>query len=234
MSEEKILIVDDEANIRELIGFNLKKEGYRIITAGDGLTALKLIREERPSLILLDLMLPGMNGYEVCKEVRREKELSTTPIIILSAKDAEFDKVLGLELGADDYMTKPFSVRELVARVKAVLRRTAPVFSESKNLTFGKISIDFEKHEVRKEGHKVDLTLKEFELLEILIKNKGRVMTRDFLLDKIWGYEYLGETRTVDVHIRHLRQKIEEDDKNPRLIETIRGVGYRFNAEEQR
>lgn len=233
MSEEKILIVDDEANIRELISFNLKNEGYKTITAADGLTALRLISEERPSLILLDLMLPGMNGYEVCKEVRKEKELSTTPIIMLSAKDAEFDKVLGLELGADDYMTKPFSVRELVARVKAVLRRTSPV-SESRNLVFDNISIDFEKHEVKKDGTKVDLTLKEFELLEILIKNKGRVMTRDFLLDKVWGYEYMGETRTVDVHVRHLRQKIEEDDKNPKLIETIRGVGYRFNTEEQR
>lgn len=233
MAEDKILIVDDEANIRELIAFNLKNEGYRILTAADGISALKTIKEEKPSLILLDLMLPGMNGYEVCKEVRREKELSTTPIIMLSAKDAEFDKVLGLELGADDYMTKPFSVRELVARVKAVLRRTTPI-AESSGFSVENISVDFEKHEVKKDGVKVDLTLKEFELLEILIKNKGRVMTRDFLLDKIWGYEYLGETRTVDVHIRHLRQKIEEDDKNPKLIETIRGVGYRFNSEEQR
>jgi two-component system alkaline phosphatase synthesis response regulator PhoP len=231
MAEEKIIIVDDEANIRELIAFNLKNEGYRTLTAGDGITALKMIKEEKPSLILLDLMLPGMNGYDVCKEVRREKELSTTPIIMLSAKDAEFDKVLGLELGADDYMTKPFSVRELVARVKAVLRRTTPI-AESSIFSVGNIAVDFEKHEVKRDGVKVDLTLKEFELLEILIKNKGRVMTRDFLLDKIWGYEYLGETRTVDVHIRHLRKKIEEDDKNPTLIETIRGVGYRFNKEE--
>lgn len=233
MSEEKILIVDDEANIRELIGFNLKNEGYNIITAGDGITALKAIREEKPSLILLDLMLPGLNGFEVCKEVRKDRELSSTPIIILSAKDAEFDKVLGLELGADDYITKPFSVRELVARVKAVIRRTGPA-AESKSVTFSNISVDFDNHEVKKEGKKIDLTLKEFNLLEILIKNKGRVMTRDFLLDKIWGYEYLGETRTVDVHIRHLRQKIEEDDKNPKIIETIRGVGYRFNPSEQR
>jgi two-component system alkaline phosphatase synthesis response regulator PhoP len=233
MAEEKILIVDDEANIRELIAFNLKNEGYRLLTAADGISALRMIKEEKPSLILLDLMLPGMNGYDVCKEVRREKELSTTPIIILSAKDAEFDKVLGLELGADDYITKPFSVRELVARVKAVLRRTVPLV-ESRSFSIENITVDFEKHEVKRDGTKVDLTLKEFELLEILIKNKGRVMTRDFLLDKIWGYEYLGETRTVDVHIRHLRQKIEEDDKNPKLIETIRGVGYRFNSEEQR
>lgn len=233
MAEEKILIVDDEANIRELIGFNLKNEGYTIVTAGDGITALKVIREEKPELILLDLMLPGLNGFEVCKEVRKDRELSSTPIIILSAKDAEFDKVLGLELGADDYITKPFSVRELVARVKAVIRRTGPA-AESKSVTFFNISVDFDNHEVKKDGKKIDLTLKEFSLLEILIKNKGRVMTRDFLLDKIWGYEYLGETRTVDVHIRHLRQKIEEDDKNPKIIETIRGVGYRFNPLEQR
>jgi len=233
MAEEKILIVDDEANIRELIGFNLKKEGYDIFTAGDGLSAIKIIKEEKPALILLDLMLPGMNGFEVCKEVRRDSELSSTPIIILSAKDAEFDKVLGLELGADDYMTKPFSVRELVARVKAVLRRTSPA-ADGKRFTFLNVSVDFDKHEVKKDGSKVDLTLKEFELLEILVKNKGRVMTRDFLLDKVWGYEYAGETRTVDVHIRHLRQKIEDDDKNPKMIETIRGVGYRFNPEEQR
>jgi len=232
MSEEKILIVDDEAHIRELISFNLNNKGYKTISTDNGVSALKIIKEEKPALILLDLMLPGMDGFDVCKEVRRDSEISSTPIIILSAKGEEFDKVLGLELGADDYMTKPFSVRELLARVKAVMRRTSASSQESKVITFKDITVDFEKHEVKKEGKKVDLTLKEFELLEILVKNKGRVMTRDFLLDKIWGYEYVGETRTVDVHIRHLRQKIEEDDKNPRFIETIRGVGYRFNLEE--
>lgn len=231
MSEEKILIVDDEVNIRELIDFNLKKEGYRTITADNGINALKMIKEEKPALILLDLMLPGMNGLDVCKEVRKTLGISSTPIIMISAKGEEFDKVLGLELGADDYMTKPFSIRELVARVKVILRRTAPYFA-STSVSFKDLEIDFEKREIRKGGQKVDLTLKEFELLEILIKNKGRVLTRDFLLDKIWGYEYIGETRTVDVHIRHLRQKIEEDDKNPQLVETIRGVGYRFNLEE--
>jgi two-component system alkaline phosphatase synthesis response regulator PhoP len=150
---------------------------------------------------------------------------------MITAKGEELDKILGLELGADDYITKPFSVRELLARVKAVLRRTTTQYIDSA-YKFGNITIDFQKHEVLKNDEKVDLTLKEFELLEILIKNKGRVMTRDFLLDKIWGYEYVGETRTVDVHIRHLRQKIEVDDKNPRHIETIRGIGYRFNFGE--
>lgn len=231
MSGEKILIVDDEANIRELISYNLKSNGYCITSADNGITALKIVKEEKPSLILLDLMLPGMDGFEVCKEIRKNNEISATPIIMISAKGEEFDKVLGLELGADDYLTKPFSVRELLARVKAVLRRTTLSEVEN-NLIFQNINVDFGKHEVTKNREKIDLTLKEFELLETLIKNKGRVMTRDYLLDKIWGYEYIGETRTVDVHIRHLRQKIEDDDKNPRFIETIRGVGYRFNLEE--
>lgn len=231
MAEEKILVVEDDINIRELISFNLKNQGYNVIEADNGLVGLKNIKDHHPNMVLLDVMLPGMDGFEVCKEVRRTNEISDTPIIMLTAKGEEFDRVLGLELGADDYITKPFSVRELLARVKAVLRRTniKPV---TNNLIFNDISLNFEKHEVLKKGTKIDLTLKEFELLEMLIKNKGRVLTRELLLDKIWGYEYIGETRTVDVHIRHLRQKIELDDKNPRYIETIRGVGYRFNLEE--
>ena len=229
MAEEKILIVDDEEHIRELIKFNLENNGYKAICADNGLDGLKIAKEGNLQLILLDLMLPGMDGYDVCKEIRRDNNVSTTPIIMITAKSEEFDKVLGLELGADDYITKPFSIRELLARVKAILRRTniKPI---DNSYNFGKVNIDFEKHEVIKDMEKVELTLKEFELLEILIKNKGRVMTRDFLLDKIWGYEYIGETRTVDVHIRHLRQKIEDDDKNPKHIETIRGIGYRFNS----
>lgn len=231
MAEEKILIVDDEEHIQELIKFNLENSGYKVLLAGNGIDALKLAKSERPDLVLLDLMLPGMDGYEVCKEIRKDNAISTMPIIMITAKSEELDKILGLELGADDYMTKPFSVRELVARAKAVLRRTTSQPLD-KSFKFENIAVDFEKHEVTREGKKIDLTLKEFELLEILIKNKGRVMTRDFLLDKIWGYEYIGETRTVDVHIRHLRQKIEEDDKSPQFIETIRGVGYRFNVGE--
>ncbi|MGY0372151.1 response regulator transcription factor [Clostridium sp. JNZ J1-5] len=231
MAEEKILIVDDEDHIRELIKFNLEKNGYRAICAEDGVEALKLAKKELPQLILLDVMLPGMDGYDVCKEIRKDNNISNTPIIMITAKSEELDKILGLELGADDYMTKPFSVRELIARTKAVLRRTKPQSIE-KVYKFGNIAIDFEKHEILKNDEKIDLTLKEFELVEVLIKNKGRVMTRDFLLDKVWGYEYIGETRTVDVHIRHLRKKIEDDDKNPKFIETIRGIGYRFNSGE--
>lgn len=231
MAEEKILIVDDEENILELIKFNLQPLGYDVLTLNNGSDALNVIRQHKPKLVLLDLMLPGMDGYDICKEIRKDNSISHTPVIMITAKSEELDKILGLELGADDYITKPFSVRELLARVKAVLRRTSTQVIES-SYKFGEISIDFQKHEVLKSSTKIDLTLKEFELLEILIKNKGRVMTRDFLLDKIWGYEYVGETRTVDVHIRHLRQKIEEDDKNPKFIETIRGIGYRFSSGE--
>ena len=228
MSNEKILIVDDEEHIVELIKFNLDANGYRTITASNGLEALELAKNEKPDLILLDIMLPGLNGNDVCKEIRKDIEIATIPIIMITAKGEELDRILGLELGADDYVTKPFSVRELMARVKAVLRRTK-VESVSDTYIFGNVSIDFNKHEVIKNGEKVDLTLKEFELLEILIRNKGKILTRDTLLDKIWGYEYIGETRTVDVHIRYLRKKVEDDDKHPKFIETIRGVGYRFN-----
>lgn len=228
MSGEKILVVDDEEHIVELIRFNLENNGYKVICANNGNDALKLARAEIPQLVLLDLMLPGIDGYDVCREIRKDSSISTMPVIMTTAKGEELDKILGLELGADDYITKPFSVRELVARVKAVLRRTKTQYAD-KIYKIDDIIIDFQKHEVVKNDVKVELTLKEFELLQILIKNKGRVMTRDFLLDKVWGYEYIGETRTVDVHIRHLRQKIENDDKNPKYIETIRGIGYRFN-----
>jgi two-component system alkaline phosphatase synthesis response regulator PhoP len=231
MAEEKILVVDDEEHIQELIKFNLEKSGYKVICADNGIDAIKLAKEQLPQLMLLDLMLPGMDGLDVCKEIRKDSSMSNMPIIMITAKGEEIDKIIGLELGADDYITKPFSVRELVARIKAILRRTTIQLVE-KTFKVGNLAIDFGKHEVLKSDSKVDLTLKEFELLEILIKNKGRVMTRDFLLDKIWGYEYVGETRTVDVHIRHLRQKIEEDDKNPMYIQTIRGIGYRFNFGE--
>ncbi|SHI67525.1 two-component system, OmpR family, alkaline phosphatase synthesis response regulator PhoP [Clostridium amylolyticum] len=230
--EDKILIVDDEEHILELLKFNLENAGFKVITASNGIEALEYLKNSLPKLILLDLMLPGMDGYDVCKEIRREKNLSNIPIIMITARSEELDKILGLELGADDYITKPFSIRELIARVKAVLRRTTNSPSKDKVFSYGNLMVDFEKHEVTKNGDRVDLTLKEFELLELLIKNKGKVLTRDSLLDKIWGYEYIGETRTVDVHIRHLRQKIEDDDKNPRYIETIRGIGYRFTSEE--
>lgn len=229
MANEKILIVDDEEHIRELISFNLNNNGYETITADNGNAAIKIIDDESIKLVILDLMLPGMDGYEVCKKIRYNSKTSDIPIIMLTAKSEEIDKILGLELGADDYMTKPFSIRELLARVKALLRRTT-VQTVTQKYSFGNVVIDFEKHKATKDGKVIELTLKEFELLVILIKNKGRVMTRDFLLDKIWGYEYIGETRTVDVHIRHLRQKIEDDDSSPEYIETIRGIGYRFNS----
>lgn len=229
MANEKILVVDDEEHIAELISYNLTSNGYKVITANDGNDAVKLAVEEKPNLILLDLMIPGKDGYDVCKDVRSNSEVRNTPIIMLTAKSEELDKILGLELGADDYITKPFSVRELLARVKAVLRRFSISEPESNILVFGNLNADFDKREILVNNKKLDLTLKEFELLEILIRNKGKILTRDTLLDKIWGYEYIGETRTVDVHIRYLRKKIELDDKNPKLIETIRGVGYRFN-----
>ncbi|HEY8889597.1 MAG TPA: response regulator transcription factor [Clostridium sp.] len=228
MAEEKILVVDDEEHIQELIKFNLEKSGYKVICADNGIDAIKLAKEQMPQIMLLDIMLPGMDGLDVCKEIRKDSNMSNMPIIMITAKGEEIDKIIGLELGADDYITKPFSVRELVARIKAILRRSTMQLVE-KTFNVGNLVIDFAKHEVIKGETKIDLTLKEFELLQILIKNKGRVMTRDFLLDKIWGYEYVGETRTVDVHIRHLRQKIEDDDKNPVYIQTIRGIGYRFN-----
>ena len=229
MANEKILVVDDEEHIAELINYNLTNNGYKVIIANNGIDAVKVAIEEKPSLILLDLMIPGKDGYDVCKEIRSNSEIRNTPIIMLTAKSEELDKILGLELGADDYITKPFSVRELLARVKAVLRRVSIVEPENNILTFGDLVANFDKREILIKDKKLDLTLKEFELLEILIRNKGKILTRDTLLDKIWGYEYIGETRTVDVHIRYLRKKIEADDKNPKFIETIRGVGYRFN-----
>lgn len=233
MAKEKILIVDDEEHIIELLKFNLLNAGYEILTANNGIDAVKIAKAEKPNLLLLDLMLPGIDGFDVCKEIKRNNEMKSTSIIMLTAKGEELDKILGLELGADDYITKPFSVRELLARVKAVLRRTNS-FNEVEDEVYNSqnLKVDFERHEVYVNGEKVDLTLKEFELLQILIKNKGKILKRETLLDKIWGYEYIGETRTVDVHIRYLRKKIEEDDKNPRFIETIRGVGYRFNPAE--
>lgn len=231
MSKEKVLIVDDEEHIVELLKFNLEACGYETVTAFNGLEAVRCAENERPNLILLDLMLPEIDGLEVCKRIRGNKELKNTSIIMLTAKGEELDKILGLELGADDYITKPFSVRELIARVKAVLRRTNSESDESVYECPG-LKMDFERHEVFVNANKVDLTLKEFELLCILIKNKGKILKREMLLEKIWGYEYIGETRTVDVHIRYLRKKIEEDDKNPKFIETIRGVGYRFSPKE--
>lgn len=232
MLGEKILIADDEEHIVELLKFNLQRNGYNVIVATNGEEAIIKAKEEIPNLILLDLMLPKIDGYDVCKKLRKDEKTQNISIIMITAKSEEIDKILGLELGADDYITKPFSVRELVARIKAVLRRVNKKDIIDNSFKFSDVKVDFERHEVSKKGVKLELTLKEFELLQILIKNKGKVLTREVLLDRIWGYEYLGETRTVDVHIRHLRKKIEEDDKNPKYIETVRGVGYLFNVGE--
>ncbi|MGL5821908.1 MAG: response regulator transcription factor [Sarcina sp.] len=232
MLDKRILIVDDEAHIRELIKFNLEMNGFKTIQAADGKEALEVARERQVDLIILDLMLPVIDGFEVCKEVRKDSVIGNTPIIMLTAKGEEIDKIVGLEIGADDYITKPFSVRELIARVKAQLRRTNNSTTEKNVVSFGDVIVNLQTREVKKSQLPVDLTLKEFEILKLLIKNKGSIITREVLLDRIWGYEYIGETRTVDVHIRHLRQKIEDDDKNPVFIQTIRGVGYKFISEE--
>lgn len=230
MANEKILVVDDEEHILELIKFNLESAGYQVVTAENGEDALRLCSEEKPDLVLLDIMLPGIDGLEVCRRLKSQKETMLIPIIMITAKGEEVDKIIGLELGADDYITKPFSVRELVARVKALLRRarlSLPEVLEDNVIKLGDLVINSSTYEVYKGEEKIDLTLKEFGLLKLLVLNKGKVLTRDFLLDKVWGYEYYGETRTVDVHIRYLRQKLEKVGIK-QCIETVRGVGYRF------
>lgn len=228
MSSKRILVVDDEEHILELIKFNLEKNGFEVLMTDNGEECLKLISSDHVDLVVLDLMLPGIDGLEICKEIRRIDGLNKLPIIMLTARSEETDRILGLELGADDYLTKPFSIRELVARIRAVLRR-----AEDKNRSTKKVIkvkdlvIDIEKHEVTAKGNVVELTLKEFELLKILAENRGKVFSRNSLLDEVWGYDYFGETRTVDVHIRHLRKKIGDDELGE-YIETIRGVGYKM------
>jgi len=230
MAKEKVLVVDDERNIVELLKFNLEKEGYEVLVAYDGIEAVKLAREERPDLIILDIMLPGQGGLEVCRQLRKEMK---TPILMATAKGEEIDKILGLELGADDYVTKPFSPRELIARVKAILRRTSMRPEEQDEISIKDISMNLIKHEVTVKGERVDLKPKEFELLKLLATNKGKVFTRDFLLEQLWGYDYLGDTRTVDVHVRRIRQKIEEDASMPKYLKTVHGIGYKFQYEEE-
>lgn len=231
MSKKNILVVDDEQHIVELIKFNLENNGYNVFEANNGEDALRKAKEENIDLVLLDLMLPEIDGLEVCQKIKRDKDITGVSIIMVTAKSDETDKIIGLEIGADDYITKPFSIRELLARVKAVLRRGEEKRKEDleeDNIYIGDILMNISTHEVYKKDKKLDLTLKEFELLYILSKNRGKVLSRNYLLDEIWGYDYFGETRTVDVHIRHLRKKVEDDDKNPKYIETVRGVGYKI------
>lgn len=227
----KILIVEDESSFSEAISFLLGKEGFETDVAENGRVALELFKANAYDLVLLDLMIPEVSGIEVCRAIRTT---SLVPIIMLTAKDSEVDKVVGLELGADDYVTKPYSSRELVARIKAVLRRGTPestdVDSNSAIQTAGNIRMDVERHQVTVNGNLINLPLKEFELLEFLLRNAGRVLTRGQLIDRVWGGDYYGDTKTLDVHIKRLRSKIEEDPANPQLIQTIRGLGYKFEA----
>lgn len=223
---QRVLVIEDEAAIAEGLAYNLRQEGLEPLLAADGDTGLQLARTAKPDLILLDLMLPGIGGLDVCRALRRESDV---PIIMLTAKDSEIDKIVGLEVGADDYITKPFSVREVLARIRAVLRRSGSrAESEAEEVQVDGLAINFAKHQVTVDGRPITLSPKEFELLKILIRNRGRVMTRDLLLDRVWGEDAFVEPRTVDVHIRWLREKIEQDPSHPVLIQTVRGAGYRF------
>ena len=225
----RVLIVEDESSFSEALSFLLSKEGFDVSIAETGRAALEIFKAESFDLILLDLMIPEVSGIEVCRTIRTT---SSVPIIMLTAKDSEIDKVVGLELGADDYVTKPYSSRELVARIKAVLRRGAvdDLPKESGILSVGNIRMDIERHSVTVNGSPVALPLKEFELLEFLMRNEGRVLTRSQLIDRVWGDDYYGDTKTLDVHVKRLRSKIEVDPANPIFIQTIRGLGYKFEA----
>jgi DNA-binding response OmpR family regulator len=237
MMVEKILIVEDEISLQETLAYNLKKQGYEVVIAGDGPSALEVVRNSKPDLILLDIMLPGMDGFEVCRKLRSEV---STPVLMLTARDDEIDRVVGLEVGADDYLTKPFSMRELIARVKAMLRRVKIIRDEINLINIGadqksffefdKIKIDLNRRELRVDKKIVSLKPKEYELLIYLIRHKNQVLSRDQILESVWGWEYIGDSRTVDVHVRWLREKIEDEPSNPKRIITARGAGYRFEG----
>lgn len=229
MKGKTILIIEDEMHIRELIEFNLQKEQFNTISVESGEEGMDILSRKNVDLILLDIMLPGIDGVQVCNKVRHNIDIKNIPIIMLTAKSEITDKILGLEIGADDYISKPFDIKELIARIKSVLRRYITSNLNIKSvLEFNGILLNSNSREVSINGKNIDLTLKEYELLKLLMENKGKVLSRNFLLDQIWGFDYFGETRTVDVHIRHLRVKINDDDKK-NLIETKRGVGYKFN-----
>ncbi|MEJ5202257.1 MAG: response regulator transcription factor [Anaerolineales bacterium] len=235
---EKILIVEDEITLQETLAYNLKRQGYEVETAADGTTALQIARQSHPDLIVLDIMLPGMDGFEVCRLLRQEM---STPILMLTAKDDEIDRVVGLEVGADDYMTKPFSMRELIARIKAMLRRVRMIKEELEKtepslspplqkLIFDNLIIDTYRHEVRLNDQILIVKPKEYELLLFLAQHRGQVLSREYILERVWGWDYIGDSRTVDVHVRWLREKIESDPANPSRIVTVRGAGYRFEG----
>jgi len=227
----KILVVEDEPDIRKLVHYNLVQDHYKVVEAENGEQALKIVQRDKPSLVILDLMMPGMSGLEVCRTLRGQDETAKLPILMLTAKAGEADRVLGLELGADDYLAKPFSPRELVARVRAILRRANGAGQTEMPPAYqkGGLKIDFATYEVSVRGKPIKLTLKEFELLKFLVQNPNRVLNRDQLLDRVWGGETFVTPRTVDVHIRRLRKAIEKDDSNPQWILTLRGVGYKFD-----
>ena len=222
----RVLVVEDEINLREPLVFLLQREGYDVIEAEDGLAALDSFRTHGADIVLLDLMLPGLSGNEVCRAIRAE---SSVPVIMVTAKDTEIDKVVGLEIGADDYVTKPYSTRELLARMKAVLRRGAEhQAAEHGLLKAGPVVMDIERHVVTVNGEKIQMPLKEFELLELLMENVNRVLTRGQIIDRVWGSNYFGDTKTLDVHVKRIRSKIEEDPARPRHLMTVRGLGYKF------
>ncbi len=223
-----VLVVEDEPNLREPLVYLLEKEGYEVIEAEDGNQAVDVFNRKNPDLILLDLMLPGISGNEVCRLIRQESQV---PIIMITAKDTEIDKVVGLEIGADDYITKPYSTRELLARMKAVLRRGSdPIVSDTGILKAGPVVMDLDRHTVSVNGEPIQMPLKEFELLELLIENVNRVLTRGQIIDRVWGSNYFGDTKTLDVHVKRVRSKIEEDPSRPRHLITVRGLGYKFEA----
>lgn len=225
----KILIVEDEEALSDPLAFLLGREGFQTIVVDNGLDALPVFDREGADLVLLDVMLPGMSGMEVCRKLR---EVSSVPIIMLTAKDSELDKVLGLELGADDYVTKPYAARELIARIRAVLRRRSAETDSATELVLqgGPVRMDIDRHVVTVNGEEISMPLKEFELLEILLRNVGRVMTRGQLIERVWGADYVGDTKTLDVHIKRLRSKIEPDSSAPQYVVTVRGLGYKFEA----
>lgn len=232
----KVLVVEDEPTLLETLEYNLTRQEYEVFTAVDGRTALEVARQERPDLIVLDLMLPGIDGIEVCRILRQEMSV---PILMLTARDEEVDRIVGLEVGADDYVTKPFSMRELMARVKALLRRERLVREElatevsepeAEKLTFGDLTINLTRREALREGEPLQLKPREYDLLVFLARHRGMVLSRDLILERVWGWDYDGGSRTVDVHVHWLREKIESDPKNPARIVTVRGVGYRFEG----